>query len=420
MRILMVALCAALLMAAGCSPQRELTFHVGGTPNEIDQLEELLQDFETETGIAVTLLRSTTQTEQRKQSILIALRGRKPDPDVVLMDVAWIGQMASSGWLAPLDGYGIDRSAFFPRIIDLADTHQGKLIGVPLYVDGGLLYYRTDLLERHGYEGPPRTWDELVAMSKKIQRAQRESNPDFWGYVWQGAQYEGLICNALEVFTSAGGGFFDSEMNPMVDAEPNVKGLRFMSDLINTHRISPPNTYTEMKEDEARLLFQNGSALFERNWPYAWALHNEEGSKVKGRFGIAPLPYFEGHTSASALGGWHIGLSKFSDRKEDAARFIEYMTSYEVQKKLAMKLAWNPGRMDVYDDKELNEAYGVLAGLKKVFRNAVPRPVVPYYSQVSVVLQRHINAALAGKVAPEEALDEAQQEARNVIAQYER
>jgi multiple sugar transport system substrate-binding protein len=414
-RALAVA-CAAFFCVAGCGRKAELTFHVGGAPNEIAYWEEIVREFQDATGISVVLLRSTTQTEQRKQSILIALRGKKADPDVMLMDVAWIGQMASSGWLEPLDG--LDRGAFFPRIIDLADTHDGHLVGVPVYVDGGLLYYRADLLKKYGFDGPPETWLDLLAMATAVQKGERETNPDFWGYVWQGAQYEGLVCNALEVFVSAGGGFLDEATAPVIHSEPNVKALRFMADLIGMEGVSPPNTYTDMKEEEVRLLFQSGNALFERNWPYAWALHGADDSEVKGKFGIAPLPHFEGHAGASTLGGWHVAVSACSDRKTDAVRFVEFVTSRDVQKKLAMKLGWNPGRPDVYEDEELTAAYPALQDLRRIFENAVPRPSVPYYSQISTILQKHFNAVLAGKAEAETALRAAQEEVAAVVREY--
>jgi multiple sugar transport system substrate-binding protein len=173
-----------------------------------------------------------------------------------------------------------------------------------------------------------------------------------------------------------------------------------------------------MKEEEVRQVFHNGSALFERNWPYAWALHNAEGSAVQGKFAIAPLPHFPGQKSASTLGGWHVALSRFSDTKEDAAKFIANVTSQSVQKRLSAKLGWNPGRTDVYDDAELNAAYPALSSLRDIFQNAVPRPNVPYYSEISLVLQRELNASLAGKLAPRQALDKAQEEILAIVANY--
>jgi len=344
------------------------------------------------------------------------LRGEKPDPDIMVMDIAWIGQLAASGWLEPLEQYGIDTSIFFHNIIALADIYNNRLIGVPLYVDAGLLYYRKDLLEKYGHTGPPETWQELTDMAVHIQNEERKTNGDFWGYVWQGAQYEGLVCNALEFFTSAGGGFFNDDNEPIINAQENVTALQRMSDFILKDMISPPNTFTDMKEEEVRRLFQNGNAMFQRNWPYAGKLHDKEGSAVKGKYGTSVLPHFPGKQSAATLGGWHIGISSFSDRKSDAAAFLKYIVSYEVQKGLAAELGHNPGRVDVYENGDLKTGYP--GRLKEILVTAVPRPAVPYYSQISLILQKYINMSISGEMDPQEALNRAQDEVEKVIRNY--
>ncbi len=411
-------LCLSLLGLFGCESEKVLSFHVGGTAEELHIWEEIIQDFTKQNGIKVEMLRSTSQTEQRKQSLMVSLRGGKSDPDVMLVDVAWIAQMAASNWLAPLDTNIVSPSPFFASIIQLADHYNQQLIGVPIYVDGGILYYRKDLLEKYGFDAPPTTWAELIQMSEKVMKGERKSDPDFWGYVWQGAQYEGLICNALETFSSAGGGFFDSLGKPVVNSSENREALKTMVGMIQDSKISPPNTYTTMKEDEVRLQFQNGSALFERNWPYAASLHASEGSAVKNRFGMAPLPHFNGHESASTLGGWHAAVSRFSDQKEEALHFVNYISSFEVQKKLTLRMGYNPGRPDVYEDPEVQKKNPELIELKSIFKNAIPRPMVPYYSNVSQILQKHLNAALAGTTSPDDALSQAQSEVQAVVNEF--
>lgn len=395
-----------------------MTFMVGGAPNELAFFEKILASYTIDTGVPVTLIRQSTDSAQRKQGILLSLRGQQTNPDVMLVDVGWIGQIAASGWLEPLEKYDIDQKAFFQSVIRLADTYENKLIGLPLYIDGGLLYYRKDLLEENGFSAPPSTWAELREISEKIVPRQRAQNPNFWGYVWQGAQYEGLTCNALEFFTSAGGGFFVGTATPVIDQRANVTALQFMRDLLHKQPISPPNTFTDMKEEEVRLFFHNGNALFERNWPYAWGLHNADDSPIKGLVGMAPLPGFNKRQSASTLGGWHIVMSKYSDMKSESASLIKYLTSARVQKQLSLKLGWNPGRSDIYDDSELLKANPALQDLKQVFKNAVPRPVIPYYSSVSQILQKHINATLADRVSAEQALKQAQIEVLELIKDY--
>jgi multiple sugar transport system substrate-binding protein len=196
----------------GCSQEKSKTlqFAIGGAPNEFDVWEELIREFERNTGIEVDLLHQSTDTDQRRQSLVIPLEAHRSDPDIFLMDVAWLGQFAASGWLEPLDEYirksDIEVSGFFRNVVDGADRFNGQLMALPVYVDGGLLYYRKDLLSRYGYSRPPQTWNELEKIAGHVQEKERKTNPNFYGFVWQGAQYEGLICNFIEYAASNNGG----------------------------------------------------------------------------------------------------------------------------------------------------------------------------------------------------------------------
>lgn len=411
------------LLPAGKGPNAgTISFAVGGAPSELDFWEKVVRDFQAETGVRVELLRQPTDTGLRRQSLVVALAARKNNPDVFLMDVAWLSQFAASGWLSPLDGFlsaagSGGTGAFFDRILKTTDMFDGKVVALPVYVDGGLLYYREDLLKQYGLGGPPETWDELVRHSLKVQEAVRRGNPAFHGFVWQGAQYEGLVCNFIE-FAGREGGLIERDGTIVVDTPENRKAVRFMRDIIRVDRISPPNTYTEMREEEARLAFQDGNALFERNWPYAWPLHQAGNSRVKGITGIARLPSFTPGGSVSCLGGWHVGISRYSNTPLESWKLVRYLTSYGVQKELALRLGWNPGRSDLYGDPELLAKMPHFRILRQVFDDARPRPVLPYYTQLSEILQRRINAALAGDASPEEALSQAQQDIHRVLTRY--
>jgi len=416
----LAALVGVMLLLAGCSgdggESDVLTFAVGGTPAEVEVWEQVVADFEAETGIEVELRRQPTDSDIRRQSLVTSLRAGQGDPDVFLMDVAWLAQFAASGWLGELEGalaeHDIDPAVFYGTVRPGTD---GALVALPVYVDGGLLYYRTDLLAELGYDGPPRTWGELREMARTAQRRYRPDNPAFVGYVWQGAQYEGLVCNWLEVAGSNGGGFGE---DLRVTGSANVEALAVMVGWLHDEPISPPNTYTEMKEEQARMAFQAGNALFERNWPYAWSLHQGEDSPVAGKVALAALPHFPGGQSISTLGGWHIGISRYSDRRDEAMRLLAYVVSRQAQKRVALELGWNPGRRDVYQDADVLAELPHLASLRDVFDNLTPRPAVPYYPAVSEALQRHLNAALAGGVSPDEALRDAQDEINKVKERY--
>jgi multiple sugar transport system substrate-binding protein len=420
-KILITALIA--LFIAGCQKhQVTLSLWIGGAPDEVNYLEKLIHEFEAQTGYHVIFVRQPTDSDQRRQSLVVPLGAHQPDPDVFLMDVVWVGQFVQSGWLEPFNKYMGDvrdsLKPFFQPVIRQVDMHDSLLYALPLYVDGGLLYYRKDLLKENGHLQPPQTWSELLDWSQEIQKKERKTNPDFYGFVWQGAQYEGLVCDFLEFASSAGGGLSRGD-SISADQPENARALQFMHDLINKYRISPPNTYTEMKEEEVRRWFQQGNALFERNWPYAWKMHQEDDSPVKGKVEVAPLPHFKGGRSASTLGGWHIGISKWSDDKQSAWELVHFLTSEQTQKKLALNLSWNPGRVDVYNDPEVLAKMPHLKALQSVFEHAVVRPLVPYYSQVSEVLQRDLNLCLANKIGAAEALKDAQSQIEGVEKVYQ-
>lgn len=418
--VLLVSCCA--MLAASCGPKQQgLTFAVGGTPNELDYWETVAQNFTAETGIAVKLLQQPTDTDQRRQGLVLSLRSGNNAPDLFLMDVGWISQFAHSNWLEPLDDQPAQKTFsvaenFFPNIVHSVDLYRNRLIALPVYVDGGILYYRKDLLAKYGAKVPPETWDELVSLSK---RAKNDQKRGFYGFVWQGAQYEGLICNFIEFAGSAGGGVGIKDGHFYANTPQNLKALKFMHSLIKSE-VSPPNTFTEMREEEVRNLFQRGNVLFERNWPYAWALHNDSASPVHGKVAIAPLPHFTGGRSVATLGGWHVAMAATSKRKAEALKFMEYILSYEVQKSLALRLGWNPGRMDVYGDPEIRAKLPHFAKLRDLFENAIARPNLPYYTLISEVMQRHISAALSGQEKPELALQLIEEEADKIVRQYEK
>jgi multiple sugar transport system substrate-binding protein len=412
------------LQLMGCTgPQDGITLSVGGAPAELDFWQSLVGQFEQEKGIRVDVLRQPTDTDQRRQSLVVALEAKKEDPDVFLMDVVWIAQFAASNWLQSIEHYvetgAIDLDVFFQNVVNFVDRYRGDLIALPIYVDGGLLYYRKDLLEQFGIEAAPETWEQLVESAEKVQRHVRKRLPNFHGFVWQGAQYEGLICNFMEFVGANGGGISIMDGKIALNTQENVKAIQFMHDLIHKYKISPLSTSTEMREEQARETFQRGNALFERNWPYAWSLHQAPGSIVKGKTAIASLPRFSSGKNVSALGGWHIGISRFSDQKESGWELVKFLASYETQKKLALNLGWNPGRKDLYSDPEVLRDMPHLTRLQEVFTNARPRPTLPYYTQLSEVIQRYLNSALTGMVTPQNALASAEREAQAVVDRYQ-
>jgi multiple sugar transport system permease protein len=191
-----------------------------------------------------------------------------------------------------------------------------------------------------------------------------------------------------------------------------VQALEFLRQARESGGISPPGV-TAYKEDESRRLFQDGRAVFLRNWPYVWRLAEAPGSPVAGRVGVLPmLPAAPGGTAGGTLGGWGFGVSKTSRNPRLAVAFIRYAISLEGQRGLCAGTGYLPALAAAYHDPELLAANPFLAELETLQKGAIPRPAVPRYALVSDILQRHLSAALAGSTTSTDALAAAATETR--------
>ena len=110
---------------------------------------------------------------------------------------------------------------------------------------------------------------------------------------------------------------------------------------------------------------------------------------------MAPLPAFPGHEGVATLGGWQLGINRFSQQPELAWRFVEHMTSAAVQKRIGLSIGRAPTRLALYDDPELLAKLPQLRSLLEVFQRAVPRPTTPVYVPLSNIMQRYFSSVLA-------------------------
>lgn len=357
-------------------------------------------------NIQVEVVDTPNFVEDRLGTYLQLFEAQSPEGDVFQIDVIWPGDLQEH--FVDLYEYGaadiVDQH--FPAIIE-NNTVDGRLIAIPWFTDAGLLYYRTDLLEKYGYDGPPATWAELEEMANTIQEGERaDGNPDFWGYVWQGNAYEGLTCDALEWVASNNGGTIVSPDGVITINNPNA------ADIINqaaswVGTISPPGV-TGFGEEDARGLWQAGNAAFMRNWPYAYSLGNAEDSVIAGMFDVSPLPAGEGGTPAATLGGWQLAVSRYSQHPEEAAQLAFFLASPEEQKIRAIEGSFNPTIQSLYEDPEVLEAAPFFGSLFDVFTNAVARPSTvtsPNYSATSEAFFRAVHSVLTGESDAETALE---------------
>jgi trehalose/maltose transport system substrate-binding protein len=405
MKKYIVALAAALLV--GFVSAQTVTVAAGAVGIELELTKAAAERYmEENPDVTVEVLETGDLADDRLSFYLQLFEAESSDVDVMQIDVIWPGDLQQH--FVDLYEYGAREVAdqHFDAIIE-NNTVDGRLIGIPWFTDAGLLYYRTDLLEEYGFDGPPETWTELEEMAATIQEGEREAgNPDFWGFVWQGNAYEGLTCDALEwVASHDGGTIVSSDGVITINNENAVEAIDKAAGWVGT--ISP-NGVTNFAEEDARNMFQAGNAAFMRNWPYAYSLGQADDSAIQGVFDVATLPHGPGGEPAHTLGGWQLGVSAYSENPEVAADVALYLASYDEQKFRAIEGSFNPTIEALYEDPEVLEATPFFGSLYDVFVNATARPSTvsaPNYAQVSRAFYTAVHSVLTGQEDADVALE---------------
>ena len=365
-------------------------------PNQPEVWKRLIQIFHRENpGIRVRVQVGPHSSTEYHAIVTQRLKNKDTSVDVFFMDVIWPPEFANAGWALDLTSrFTIQEQKKYLLGPIVANTYRGKMFGVPCYLGAGLFYYRKDLLDKYDFK-PPRSWTELLAQGESILKG--EGDAGLYIYSAQFKQYEGLVCNMLEFIWSQGGAALDPQKGRVLLAEPPaIQAIAFVRDQIIGK--AAPRGAINYEEPESLELFIQGRAVFHRNWPYAWAVANDPGkSRIAGKIGAGALPAFPGHTSASTLGGWQFGISQWSRHPEEAWQFIQFMTSYESQKTLAMEAGLAPTRISVYRDHEVQKKRPHLKDFLPAFEKARPRPLSPLYPMISQELQRFFSRAVAAR-----------------------
>ncbi|WP_435103667.1 ABC transporter substrate-binding protein [Arhodomonas sp. AD133] len=382
----------------------ELTISCGAVGAELALCEEGVAKWEEKTGHQVDIVSTPNSSTERLSLYQQILSAQSSDIDVMQIDVVWPGLLANH-LLNLRDPLGEDAAAGHFDTIVANNTVDDRLVAMPWFTDAGVLYYRKDLLAKHGFEAPE-TWREMTDIAQEIQAAERDAGNDkMWGYVFQGRAYEGLTCNALEWVASHGGGtIVDADGEITIDNAEAARALDLAATWIG--EISP-NGVLNYTEEEARGIFQSGNAVFMRNWPYAWSLAQSEDSDVAGKVGVVKLPHGPDGDSAATLGGWNLAVSKYSEHPDLAADLVAFLTGKPEQKRRAIEGAYNPTIAALYEDEAVLEAVPFFGTLYDTFTNAVARPSAPTgdnYGRVSNSFFNAVHDVLSGDRGGAEAL----------------
>ncbi len=391
----------------------DLTIVHGSVGRDQEILRKQLDKFEAESGHTVTIVSMPESTTDQFGQYRLWLAAQSSDIDVYRLDVIWAPQLASH--FIDLNPHVADIvDDFIPAAIE-SQTVDGKLVALPMFLGAPALYYRKDLLEKHG-EAVPTTWSGLTETAKRIMDAERGAgNSDMYGFVFQGAAYEGLTCNAQEWIHSMGGGrIVELDGSIKINNPKAAEALELVSSWVGG---IAPEGVLNYKEEDARGVFQSGNSVFMRNWNYAYALAAGDDSPVKGKFGVAILPAGPDGQSTATLGGWHLGVTKYSNNQEEAIELVRFLNNYDNQKERAIVTSRPPTVSAVYADPDVAEKQEFIPLWKPVVDNALPRPsaaTLRKYNEVSAAFWTAVHNTMSGDGSAQENLAELESELKRL------
>src|SRR5215216_6332790 len=412
---------AALLGASGCggggAGSGNIVFSMGpDDPNKT--YTKLVEKFNKQHKgeFQVTIREMPADTGAYFDKLRTEFQAGGGEIDVIGGDVIWPIQFAAQGWVQDLSDKfpASEQNKFLPGPIE-ASTYEGAIYAVPWFEDAGVLYSRSDLLEKAGYSAPPKTWDELKEMALKI--SQDEGIPN--GFVFQGKNYEGGVCDALEYIRTHGGDVLSNVTSGkvIIDSPEATAGLETYHSMI-TDGVAP-KAVANYDETTSYPVFGNGEAVFLRGWP---KLYGDIGSgtyKIKQeQVGVSPIPVSDGNESSSTLGGWTFMINAQTDVPDEAWEFVKFMSSYESFKYRAINGGYISARKAILDDLEVQKAIPTIKLAKDVLLDyATSRPVTQYYGDMSLEMQSQFNDALIGDVSPQQAVETLQKNLTTIMKQ---
>lgn len=368
-------------------------------------------------GIKINIMEQPAKSDAQHNDYVTKLSSKDTSIDIMNIDIIWPPEFGASEWLEPLNAYFTkdELDKLLPGPVQ-GNTLNGKLYGIPLYTDAGMLFYRKDILEEAGVK-PPKTFDELNNLAKSL----KGKGGTEYGFVYQANQYEGLVCDILEYFWGNGGDVLGADNKAVIDSPNNVEALKFFANMTQSDLV--PKGITTYVEEDARTVFTEGKSVFMRNWPYAWAKSQEDGSKVKGKVGVVPMPVGpSGKNPAATLGGWNLGINAYisKEKKEAAVKFVKYLVSEEAQAFSAVNGGRIPIVKSVFKNADVLKANPHFESLYDVFINAKPRPVSPIYPQISDVIQIQTHKAITGGQTPDQSVKNMQKDISDLLAKYKK
>lgn len=404
-KIVSILLCMALVgtMAAGCGKKepskdktdgkKEITFMI---PDWGNPGEELLKEFEEESGIKVNV--EEVSWDDIRDKVSIAAAGGEAAADVVEVDWSWVGEMNSAGWLEPIEMSEEDKKDM-PTLETF--TIDDKVLAVPYANDYRIAYYNEEHFKKAGIEKAPETWDEVYAALKKL----KESGVTKYPFTLPVNADESATTSMIWFAFARNGVAFNEDGT--LDEEAVLDALKFEQKLVDEELIDPAaKTFSGM--DCYRKLTSGEASFMVGPTKFVGISNNPEESSVVGQIKPILLPGKEGTSQVTMPLPEAIGITAFSKNKEEAKEFVKWYSSPEVQKKLYAQNSSIPTRNSVIEelinDGTIKNA-GAMLDQAKLIKSPFPKGVPDYYSEMSNTIYNNVNKMVLGEISPEKAFD---------------
>lgn len=301
-------------------------------------------EFTALTGINLRV--DTYQEQQMRQRLLTVLNARSDEVDVYMTLPSREGmQFAAAGWYTDLGPLVKEKSSPDYKFDDLspalveAGTFDGVLTGIPLNIEGPLLYYRTDIFEKCNVS-PPETIDDIAKVAQAIKECDSSVTP------FASRGLKPALPYTFSVFLHNMGGSYMADGKSNLCSPEGKKALETYASLLKEY--GPPGV-VNYSFYQLTALYRAGRSAMSFQSSNEFASIMEGGERLKDTK-IMPLPPGPGGSHPTAI-GWALAISKFSSNPEAAWYFVQWATSPEMQAKLALE-GIAPPRKSVSENPE--------------------------------------------------------------------
>ncbi|MEM4311574.1 MAG: sugar ABC transporter substrate-binding protein [Nitrososphaerales archaeon] len=400
---------------------REYSGFVNALKKQAEKFTEINPDIKIE-------IKTIEEYERLNEEMIKSSLTSNYDIFLCLTDI--VPQLLKNRSLVPLNKYiKEDPPEDWPNTYDKAllriqTDKDGYIYGFPYHDGPVMFYYRKDLFEEKKNKEefkrkygkalkPPKTWSEFLNIAQFFTK--REEG--FYGAV-VGAKPDGHnnIYDFMINLWTRGGSFFDDKMKPIFNSKEGVEALQFYSDLIRKYRVVPEESVKFSAIDAGEFYYKEGKASMTWNWTHVAAMAEiPKYSSIVGKTGYSLIPKGDlkgQHISLSVY--WILGITSGSKNKDEAYKFLRFVTKHEMDKITAYE-GNIATRLSVWREPEILKRWPFYSMIEKIHKNVGNLPPIPEYPEINKVLNEAIEEVVIEGKDVKETLDKAREEVYKIM-----